>query len=89
VALQPDGKIVSLGKASIRSTVFGRVVRLHADGSFDMGFGQGGIVMTAPNAGAQHLLGHLQIQPDGKYLASGLVHDAGRDSLGIFRFLAE
>lgn len=87
VAVQTDGKIVSLGKDAMRSTV-ARVLRLHSDGSFDTGFGQGGIVVTRPNGGAHHLLKHLQIQPDGKYLASGLVHDAGRDSLGIFRFLA-
>ncbi|NID15813.1 hypothetical protein [Luteibacter yeojuensis] len=88
VALQADGKIVSLGTVSALPTVSARLLRLRADGSLDIGFGQGGSVVTDPIPGAQHLLKHLQIQPDGKYLASGLVFDAARQSLGVFRFLA-
>jgi len=88
VAVQPDGRIVSLGKEyAVPTTVPARLLRLHADGRFDTGFGQEGKVLTDPVAGARHLLNHLQVQPDGKYLVSGLVQDDVYQSLGVFRFL--
>ena len=64
LALQPDGKIV-VGAATGNNTNF-VIARYNADGSPDMSFGSGGLVMT--NIG---YLRALELQPDGKIVAAG------------------
>ena len=66
MALQPDGKIVSVGRAG---TAFG-VARHLADGSLDTGFGEGGSVTTEFSASLDEAVG-VAVQPDGKIVVVG------------------
>ncbi len=75
VAVQPDGKLVATGYFSTNPAWGGHqglaLVRLNADGSFDTGFGAGGIAPTnlnntAPGTG-------LVVQPDGRIVVVDLV----------------
>ncbi|MBS1986809.1 hypothetical protein JST99_02665 [Candidatus Dependentiae bacterium] len=68
VAIQPNGKIVIAGIATIGSTlVF--LIRYNTDGTFDSTFGSGGIVTTAVGSSSQ--ANAVVIQPDGKLLITG------------------
>jgi len=77
VAVQPDGKIVVVGKAtdSSGSGSFGILVeRYNANGTLDSSFGSGGLVLVASSP---HGDGYgVAIQPDGKLLASGAIDNA-------------
>ena len=80
VALQPDGKIVAAG---IASQADGRqdfaVVRYNANGSRDMTFGWGGLVMT-DFFGRSDQAQAVVIQPDGKIVAGGLAYRTSTDA---------
>lgn len=88
VAVQADGRIVSLGREALPPVIPARLIRLNADGSFDTSFGNGGIALTDTFDQGQHLMRHLQVQADGNYLISGLAYINTALSLGMFRFLA-
>ena len=70
VALQPDGKIVMVGRSGgLAGFDFG-VVRYDADGSLDTAFGTGGVVRTDFAGGADDAHG-VAIQADGKIVVAG------------------
>jgi uncharacterized delta-60 repeat protein len=69
IALQPDGKIVAVGKAGHFPPDFA-VLRFNADGSLDPTFGDGGRVIT--NLDYEDEAHAVAIQPDGKILVAGL-----------------
>jgi uncharacterized delta-60 repeat protein len=82
VVLQPDGKIIAGGEASVSDAslpggttgggavgVFG-FARYNVDGSLDSSFGTGGITTaTAEGAGVQ--MSSIALEPDGKVVAAG------------------
>ncbi len=88
VAVQPDGKIVVLGRLPIGPVVSGTpsstlvVTRYQADGkSFDQTFGAGGTVIINPPPGALPFRAgdhRLALQSDGKILVAAAA-DADRD----------
>ena len=68
LALQPDGKIVVVGRVGISNASFA-VVRYNPDGSLDTTFDQDGIVTTQIlQAG---IAGAVRVQADGKIVAGG------------------
>ncbi|MFD7261650.1 delta-60 repeat domain-containing protein [Streptomyces sp. NPDC059874] len=72
MAVQPDGKIVTVGRANFEetSTDFA-LVRYNTDGSPDTGFGGGdGIVTTDFDFGNDEGVA-VALQPDGKIVAVG------------------
>jgi uncharacterized delta-60 repeat protein len=82
VAIQPDGKLVLAGWIDQDGTggeLDFLVVRLNTDGSFDPGFGSGGIAtvnfvgkgLTSDTASG------VAVQPDGKIVVGGTSHDSG------------
>jgi uncharacterized delta-60 repeat protein len=82
VAIQPDGKLVLAGWIDQDGTggnVDFLVVRLNPNGSFDPGFGSGGVAtvnftgkgLTSDTASA------VAVQPDGKIVVGGTTHDSG------------
>jgi uncharacterized delta-60 repeat protein len=78
VAIQPDGKIVVVGKASDRSGTYAEgllVERFNADGTLDRGFGAGGVVDLGASAFADGYA--VALQPDGKILATGSIDAPG------------
>ncbi|MFF1630386.1 calcium-binding protein [Streptomyces sp. NPDC058272] len=72
VALQPDGKIVTVGTNIQNGASSGdfSVLRHNADGSIDTSFGSGGEVVT-DMAGGQDGAGGVALQPDGKIVVVG------------------
>jgi uncharacterized delta-60 repeat protein len=86
VALQPDGKIVSVGNSSTSSpfSLAFALSRHNPDGTLDPTFGNGGTVLTsfgtANSAGSD-----VAIQPDGRIVAVGF---AGGD-FGVARYLPD
>jgi uncharacterized delta-60 repeat protein len=74
-ALQSDGKIVVVGRASMPAGGYGlAVVRYNPDGSLDTGFGSGGIVTT--QVGGSAIAYAVALQPDGKIVVAGASYPA-------------
>ena len=76
VLVQPDGKIVVGGRASVGLSGGAALVRYHADGALDPTFGHGGIAFTS---GVPYA---LAIQRDHKLVTA-------RDPFGVARFLED
>src|SRR4051794_30051166 len=77
VAIQPDGKLVLAGWIDQTSSSDFLVVRLNSDGSFDQGFGTGGIAtVNFPAKGTTtDTASGVAIRPDGKIVVGGTSHD--------------
>ncbi|MGA7732768.1 MAG: S-layer homology domain-containing protein [Chloroflexia bacterium] len=71
LAVQTDNKIVAAGRvySNLSDENFG-LARYNIDGSLDLGFGISGTVST-DFAGERDLLSSIDLQPDGKIVASG------------------
>lgn len=84
VAVQPDGKIVAVGKSFLRNNRL-MVARYLTDGTLDPTFGSGGIVI--PRIGSDDVANGVAIQPDGGIVVVGSSTNAssGKD-LTITRF---
>ena len=70
LTVQPDGKIVVVGRDSSATILDMAVVRYRDDGKLDTGFGAGGKV-TADFHGKGEFGQDVAIQPDGKIVAAG------------------
>jgi uncharacterized delta-60 repeat protein len=74
VTIQPDGKIVAVGSASVRSTPGPSgefaVARFDTDGSLDTGFDGDGRVLTSFTPVADSAV-DVAVQPDGKIVVGG------------------
>lgn len=75
LALQPDGKIVVGGSVDVDpgpgfNDEFW-LLRLNPDGSHDLGFGTGGVVMHGLFSSSVDWLNALAVQDDGRILAAG------------------
>ncbi|UHC20011.1 hypothetical protein LRS73_34140 (plasmid) [Methylobacterium currus] len=77
VTMQPDGKVLLAGYATIDGKNDFALVRYNADGSLDTGFGQGGKVLTLIRQGSAAR--SVTVQDDGKILLAGFAGD-GKDS---------
>lgn len=77
MALQGDGKLVVAGGATDFT-----LVRFNADGSPDLEFGEGGVVLTDFAAG-QDEAHAIAVQPDGKIVVAGIAV-VGRTSNDLF-----
>lgn len=81
VQIQPDGKIVGIGRARNSSTAYDyAIVRLNADGTLDSDFSNDG-KHTVDFGGPADEATHLKILPDGKMLVAGNTSE----DLGIVR----
>jgi uncharacterized delta-60 repeat protein len=71
IALQPDGKIVTVGETfdPVTQSDFA-LARYNSDGSLDPGFGNGGKVKTAVSNSLDRLYG-VALQSDGKIVVAG------------------
>ncbi|GAB4533768.1 MAG: hypothetical protein Fur0018_23340 [Anaerolineales bacterium] len=70
VAVQPDGKIVAAGWATIGGRGVASVTRYNADGSLDTAFGSHGVVTVSLGSVNSWFLG-IAVQGDGRIVASG------------------
>lgn len=80
VALQPDGKIVAVGYASLESGLDFALVRYNPNGSLDTSFDTDGKVIT-PILGSTDTAAAVAIQHDGKIVVAG--HAFTNNSLGF------
>ena len=70
IEIQPDGKIVMVGESFFTDGFDFVIYRFNSDGSFDLSFGQDG--MVAVDFGAFYdLASSVLIQPDGKIVVAG------------------
>jgi uncharacterized delta-60 repeat protein len=70
LAVQPDGKIVVAGSASVPGAVAFGLARLKPDGTLDTSFGNGGKVFVNL-FGYSVTFGDIALQPDGKIVVGG------------------
>lgn len=68
IALQPDGKIVTVGYGPYRNTV---LYRYHTDGTPDLQFGDSGMVVTKAGEAWDESMQSIAVQPDGKIVVGG------------------
>lgn len=71
VALQPDGRVVGVGRDIEENVPRLAVFRLESDGSPDPGFGEGGIVRYSPDA-EPHVASAVVLEPDGRIVVAGM-----------------
>lgn len=70
VVVQPDGKIIAAGRATVSGIYDVALMRLHPDGALDQDFGTAGKVTTA--VGLQNDEAYaVALQPDGKIVVAG------------------
>lgn len=87
LAIQPDGKIVEVGHASIASYPFDALalVRFNSNGTLDPTFGSGGKVTTTFDGGGAG--SDVVLQPDGKLVAAGSARTStGNGGFGLARY---
>ncbi|WP_418959750.1 delta-60 repeat domain-containing protein [Streptomyces tritici] len=93
VAVQPDGKILTLGHRYNSAEELGDflLTRYDADGSLDSTFGGGdGIVLTDIGGFWDDTAAALALQPDGKIVAAGTTYpEFGRYLFGVVRYNAD
>jgi uncharacterized delta-60 repeat protein len=88
LALQPDGKIVAVGRNGQYPDFHSALARYNTDGTLDQTFGTGGRVTIALNVNGDRLISAV-ILPDGKILAAGSVFQNNLDlSFLVVRFNA-
>lgn len=83
VAIQADGKIVTVGKAFSGGTDF-VVFRFNIDGSLDSSFGGTGKVRT--DTGSNDSARSVAIQSDGKIVVGGFSSFSGTNDFAVFRY---
>lgn len=89
VAIQPDGKVVVVGRQTATSAGRSSVIRrLNSDGSPDPAFGSGGAVIGVPLASESSAAG-VAVQPDGKIIVGEQLQIAGTYTTGVVRLLGD
>jgi uncharacterized delta-60 repeat protein len=76
MALQPDGKIITVGYGFGGGSSSAAVFRYNPDGTLDASFGTGGTVFTSGVNSASD----VAVQPDGKIVVSGSAYVFGQDA---------
>jgi uncharacterized delta-60 repeat protein len=89
LVLQPDGKLVAAGGATVREGTFVYsgfgLARYNPDGSLDPSFGVGGRVFTRVSSGSGFIHA-LALQPDGKLVAAGSASGSGGSTFAVLRY---
>lgn len=92
IAIQPDGKLVVAGVASIGDLMSVRldyaVARYHADGSLDRAFGVDGTVTTQIEQNIYNVP-TLALQPDGKLIVAGEARVGDKSVFALVRYLPD
>ncbi|MFN9436542.1 MAG: delta-60 repeat domain-containing protein, partial [Planctomycetota bacterium] len=88
VTLQPDGKIVVGGWATIGGTNDFALVRYNNDGSLDISFGTDGKVTTAIGTSGDRGAS-VSLQPDGKIVVAGYAYNGSNNDFALVRYNAD
>ena len=87
VVVQPDGKIVSAGRARVTNRYYFAVSRQNPDGTLDTDFGSNGTLITKIGAGDTDSEARaVALQADGKIVVAGRIYDANNSSLSLYYF---
>jgi len=88
IIIQPDGKLVAAGSASMNGATAGdyALFRYYPDGSLDTNFGNSGIGTTSFTDNKSDYAKALVIQPDGKLVAGGRTSGDAQSEFGLARF---
>ena len=78
----PDGKILAAGEANGDTAI----VRLNANGSYDLSFGTSGRTIVPILASTDTIYG-IARQPDGKIVATGRTYNGTNYDIAVLRFL--
>ena len=85
VLIQPDGKIITTGRAYINSSNF-LLARFTTDGQVDSAFGLEGHVYTSVAFEEDYIYGSV-LQQDGKIVVAGYYTDNGIENFALARYL--
>ncbi|MFO0383613.1 MAG: beta strand repeat-containing protein [Pirellula sp.] len=85
MTVQPDGKILVGGYATIGTNIDFAVARYNPDGSLDTSFGSGGVVTTPIGTGTDSGRS-ITLQADGKILVGGLSNNGSNDDFALIRY---
>ncbi len=85
VAVQADGKVVVAGYSWVGAGHDFVLVRFHADGALDSGFGSNGVVATDFEGGDDQAHA-LVIQPDGKLVVAGTASNGTASLFAVVRY---
>ena len=86
VVLQPDGKVVAAGFASLSGQRVFALARYNANGTLDTDFDGDGRVTTNFNSGRSAEANAVALQSDGKIVAAGFVTVDGIDRFALARY---
>ncbi len=84
----PNGQVLVAGGVSdLSGSVQLLLLRLNEDGSPDIGFALGGFNLVDNNDGAEDIAQAMTVQPDGKILLAGYIHnELGQAVPSVYRF---
>jgi uncharacterized delta-60 repeat protein len=86
LVVQPDGKILTAGRAGSSEVYNFALARYNTDGSLDASFGNGGKVTTIfPNAVSSQAYA-IVLQPDGKIVTAGWTYSPKNRSFALARY---
>lgn len=88
IARQPDGKVVVTGFTDRNGTEDFALVRYLENGSLDLTFGSGGVVVTPFGSGHDRATS-LALQPDGRIVVAGWTHGAAGADVAVARYRAD
>ena len=86
IAVQTDGKIIVSGNVGMTNMYDVGVARYNEDGSLDITFGLGGMVVVEASNFADYIYA-ISIQSDGKILLAGRTWDGNKNSTLVIRLL--
>jgi uncharacterized delta-60 repeat protein len=86
IALQPDGKILLIGRSVNGSVNHFALARYNADGRLDDSFGTAGRVLTPVGSSGSGVATAVQIQPDGKIVAGGYAFNNNTYDFAMVRY---
>jgi len=86
LAIQTDGKIVAAGDSDADGSNDYALARYNTDGSLDISFGSGGVVLTDFSGGANDIAFAMAIQSDGKIVAAGRSNADGSNDFALARY---
>jgi uncharacterized delta-60 repeat protein len=88
VTIQPDGRIVAAGSATVDGQRHFALARYLDDGALDPSFGAGGTVITPWADGASQIEA-VVLQPNGRIVAAGWVQTGSGSQFALARYRAD
>ncbi len=88
IAIQPDDKIVAVGRAHNGTNYDIAVLRYTAEGRLDTTFGTGGKIVVAPGSGDDYAMS-VALQGDGGIVVGGYTYQGANAEFIVLRFMGD